>query len=706
MPGPGSRGKSRQGAKKSTPTTRSNLANDDVFICDIDDVLGWKVLIDRLCEFFKLPDLGTRGGMKKIHANFDEIYARMEKLYQESGNNIKVQGAIVGLFAKMSIDSILRNKLFEKDTLNKIIPLLHEDETRHLALRALNIITHHGGSSVRVEIAKHANDVTKLIRDLPDDDTVIELGVSTLTHSIMAAVEGLKSPTYPEALASINMVEVLKTTMEVVKRPHPNSHSIVAHAIELLSVSSLQAAAAFKAYPTAINFLAAGMRSKDWSSRCICLGGLIKLNLLDAYEDELYPDPYRFNVAINSRMPHHLADIMQRYGSTKGNVHMTIFCSSESTEAMLAYAQNRDLYALGLKQASLVVQTEYSITAGAFEDHADHVDMPFVSWTDSLPFTAKAIREKGKPDERDLADILDMKYLVISQRLPEALEMAKKGIERNPEQAYFHYILSLSGNPVQGLRSAKKGLKCKKMTPFVKYQMLQRAVDHAARMGLHLFQDMPDPSEPSWKEAVAFLMSAVEDAKAYIDSAPPDNRYMRNVCSWYILLSVLVKPDISPELRELDDALKRLSIANQFSEFFGFSPSKNETTLAQQVVVKYYPLGVKEFSKVFENFDKAEPESATTVVDRKKADDDLAEWLEDIRLEDGTMQVLQRCDGYHRPGSSVNEEEFVTMYRCSWCRNPSAVLRKCSGCGQMRYCDSSCQRAHWKEHKKVCGLQT
>ena len=30
-------------------------------------------------------------------------------------------------------------------------------------------------------------------------------------------------------------------------------------------------------------------------------------------------------------------------------------------------------------------------------------------------------------------------------------------------------------------------------------------------------------------------------------------------------------------------------------------------------------------------------------------------------------------------------------------------LMKCSGCGDACYCSKTCQRSHWKDHKKFCG---
>jgi len=59
-------------------------------------------------------DLTTRSGLKKVHTNFERIYNRIDNAYQRDLANYKIRGGIVGIFAKMCVDSILRNKLFEK----------------------------------------------------------------------------------------------------------------------------------------------------------------------------------------------------------------------------------------------------------------------------------------------------------------------------------------------------------------------------------------------------------------------------------------------------------------------------------------------------------------------------------------------------------------------------------------------------------------
>ncbi|KAF8962295.1 hypothetical protein BDZ97DRAFT_1663105 [Flammula alnicola] len=706
MPPRGTRvkGKPRSNTPKnptsSSTGSRMRLDEDDGFLSDLDNAKGWNVVVNVLCASFDLPDLTSRNGLKKVHANFEAIYSKMDRVYETNLEDVKIRGGIVGIFAKMCVDSILRNKLFEKGILRKIIPLLNIDETRHLALRALSNITHHGGRSIRTEIAEHCtNIIIKLIRDLPDDERVAELGVATLVHSICAVVDGDKEPDDPRVFKTLDMVDVFKVLLETMKRPYSSPRSIIEHVIELLFVASLHAASAYKAYPPAINFLVAGLRSNDWVCRCTCLNALIRIYRFEGEDDQSGLHPIFFTEAMKTGPPPHLGAIMDAYGRERCDTYLTYACNMQSAKAIMVYAKDRDLYALGLKQGALIVKTEFSIINGT---GLYIPNSPFDMWSDSLKFSADAIRQKGKPSEEDLADIVELKFLISKHLISEAVDLAKKALQRDPHQAYFYYAISLSGDYVQGLRAAKKGMKCKITTPFLKHQMMQRAADHAANMGLKLMMGMPEAGEKVWEEGIAFLMSALEDAKAYLEGAPPDNRHMKNMGYWFVLLSILVKPDMSPDLKELDGALKSLKIADQFSEFVGITPPKTTLRLTQQAVVKHYPLAVTEFSHVFAKLDELR-DTVAPAMDRNKVEDDLAAWLDDLRLEDGTLEDVIQCGS--GLGPKVNADD-IDLYRCSWCGNPSAVLRKCARCSKTRYCDAGCQKSHWTNHKKECYLDS
>jgi len=119
----------------------------------------------------------------------------------------------------------------------------------------------------------------------------------------------------------------------------------------------------------------------------------------------------------------------------------------------------------------------------------------------------------------------------------------------------------------------------------------------------------------------------------------------------------------------------KLKFAEDFSDFVGNVPPKTELRLAQQTVISLYPTAVKEWNDVIASFDKlrTQPEPE---ISPEKAEDDLAAWLDDM---DGEPEA--HPEAFIHP---VLNNNHVGLYRCSWCGNPSAILRKCSGCEKTR----------------------
>lgn len=125
--------------------------------------------------------------------------------------------------------------------------------------------------------------------------------------------------------------------------------------------------------------------------------------------------------------------------------------------------------------------------------------------------------------------------------------------------------------------------------------------------------------------------------------------------------------------------MKKLKFADDLSNFVGGPPAKTELRLAQQTIISLYPSAVKEWGDVIIRFDNIlttkEPE-----ISSEKVEDDLAAWLDDMHKEDGEPEILEEMLSH-----PVLSQDCVALYRCSYCSNPSAALRKCSGCAKTRY---------------------
>jgi hypothetical protein len=54
------------------------------------------------------------------------------------------------------------------------------------------------------------------------------------------------------------------------------------------------------------------------------------------------------------------------------------------------------------------------------------------------------------------------------------------------------------------------------------------------------------------------------------------------------------------------------------------------------------------------------------------------------------------------PPSSVDNTTTTCELHCATCDATSTNILQCSGCNKVYYCNRTCQRANWKQHKLVC----
>ena len=130
-------------------------------------------------------------------------------------------------------------------------------------------------------------------------------------------------------------------------------------------------------------------------------------------------------------------------------------------------------------------------------------------------------------------------------------------------------------------------------------------------------------------------------------------------------------------------AKQQLDIAVQFMNMLGFAIKRTQIRITREFILNLYPKAAEEWGDFIKHFDELDEgrDSHKAPPSSEQTDDNLAAWLENIRLDDGEDDHglhHRRCT---HPKISTNN---VRLYRCSWCGNPSAVLKKCSGCGNMR----------------------
>jgi hypothetical protein len=128
-----------------------------------------------------------------------------------------------------------------------------------------------------------------------------------------------------------------------------------------------------------------------------------------------------------------------------------------------------------------------------------------------------------------------------------------------------------------------------------------------------------------------------------------------------------------------------LRVAEMITTHYGLPLFNTQLRLTQQLLVSRYTSAACEWGSVVRRYDAAgspPPEGVDVEVTPASADDEFAAWLANMDIGEGENEQSVQC--WH-PSLGPHR---TYLYRCVNCGNPSAVLRKCSGCGKVRYCDS------------------
>lgn len=106
---------------------------------------------------------------------------------------------------------------------------------------------------------------------------------------------------------------------------------------------------------------------------------------------------------------------------------------------------------------------------------------------------------------------------------------------------------------------------------------------------------------------------------------------------------------------------------------------KTQMRVTRETIMRLYTSAAKDFGPHIAHLDAlfAKEDDGAEVRAASKAEDTLAAWLDNLPLDED-----EHSHAHHgRVKFNVNS---VALYRCSWCGNPSAVLRKCGGCSKTR----------------------
>ncbi|KAI0029858.1 hypothetical protein K488DRAFT_22499, partial [Vararia minispora EC-137] len=674
----------------------------DDFLDRLHRARSWTDVADLLCEWLGIPDLQSRHGLKNAHKNFDEILGKLDLLYDFAvrTQSEELAGGVIAIYTRMFADSILRNRIFKGDFIEKLFPFLKSRACRNITLDALATATHHGGVEARKAIAAKTTLISDVLEEHIDDVSTAHFSWSVIAHSTVAILGKRERPS-SAFLRALEVPRLIRLALHFMRHPVlPRERS--EHIFSFLTAATHHCSSAFFAEPSAIDFMLSCTRAKNIRIRAEALSSLLRLYASRVQLDQDGFDVRKFVHAQKTKQwPRDIGRQLLAYGFQQTEIYLAMSTTVECTKSFARVAQHRDLLRLGRELGSYILRTEYAIVSGMYQvqnrrtgkREVFNPGLPFTMWIDALPHCARELRENGRLDEKEVADMLECKYFVMKRMTKEAHALSDKAITQYPQNGFFYYVRAIGiedDSEEESLRIAKKGLKCPGLTDYVKYCLLQTSAELAAELAQRKLREFGHEQLPL-EEGYAYALSAWEDAMEYLNNAPPDGLRMLRVCHMLPYLSLLLYGhEQTPDLPLVKEARQTQRLAEDTSRHIDRKVANTQFSLTAALIYDRLPGATREWDAVTSRAygEYEEPEPTGKLVGK----DGLAAWLE---RSGGQREHERERSSYDVPELNISD---MLLYRCSWCRNPSAVLRKCKGCSRtrrVRYCDASCQGQHW-----------
>ncbi|KAJ7489379.1 hypothetical protein FB451DRAFT_1224758 [Mycena latifolia] len=657
--------------------------------------------VTEISRLICIPDYNTARGLKQCHETFDIISSKLDKAFALSRGcqadivaTDTLAAMIIVIYGRMGFDTILRKRIFgETEFLKKAISLLHSDTARSTVMHILSDVTHIG-TDILKNLSRFTSNILDCVEGHTDDLPYLEKAVCVLSHSTVVVLNNPEPD--PELAALVSPDRILSFFLSVVRLPTATSLSFD-HFCIFCSQTTKYHPAAFQSIPDSVDLLVACTRSQDLCIRNDALRSLIKLHFFESTQDS---PPQEI-----SGQPESVRQALDQYGRDKSSETRDREDGSALMDLVDTFSDNprRSLSDFGSSLVEVILRNEFRVRNHFnFNDPLEEdirlaTDLGGTQFVDVLRLCGDAVRRSGTGSHTDvMANILQLEFLLSSDKEDEAFTVARSCIERHPSVGFFYYVLATCGatrDTVACLRSAEKGLQCTGLTDFLREELLYYAVFSSDVIIAEMLTGRA--SEIRFQEVVALINKARSNAISFVNDAPPDHPKMPLMIAIGIHLAILVgSGTMSDDYTELQTAHGKLSLAYDIarSQVSGFCPGRQclalDTIFARMSIAwrVWKPVVSRQPTKFY----------PSTGIEPNV---DLAAWLEKLDTSDPTTTFLELR------GLNPDAERYgvAALHCCSACNLPSAVLKRCSRCQKTRYCNSVCQRQHWTVHRKACN---
>ncbi|KZS87376.1 hypothetical protein SISNIDRAFT_491139 [Sistotremastrum niveocremeum HHB9708] len=630
----------------------------------------------------------------------------MSRLYTENEKNDYIVNEVIGHIGNMCIDAVLRNKIYRDGWLPRILQALERPRIRQYSpLPVLQTFLMHPSpelfkdlcTNVIPRLSRHLLNPTLRSEDV--GSTINTLSVLLANATNFVSLSGLSFVLKENKLEPAKIVNLLMDRMSSSRTKESDLFKTTCFEISMIVSLTQIFPDVASSTPRLLSCFVACLRSDSCKVRASAMHGLLK-----AWSAKFGP-PSSFNVEDLMRgyfggLNSEIASRLNVYGKERTYGFQCLSCLNSLSAVVGSEVAALEFFRIGLDMANVTPGMDHYVLSQPFRWKS--LEYPFDTWAEALPHMADILRSHS---EFDSADILDLKYILHCGKLAAVRELAENAAQRTPEVGFWYYALALTATGTNGdiLRQIREHLQNRHLSSEQRFYVLYKY----SSLALHFIADelrSTRPAEPMWEEALSRLAFWYENLKAAVNDAAPDTPHLnflstiqRSEPEFSILStssSFLIVP--TPKLRSI---VRHYDLIMTIHEFLTNKKASDSLPSVERMVERFF----------LDNIVSGTSNWKSLIIRTNSC-----VWAEEER--GGTplgpsglgMKFFDASPNASFVKTTVldaTSRRRMHLYNCSWCLNPSAVMRKCAVCGSARYCDKECQKRDWKAHKKVCKSQ-
>ncbi|TFK93205.1 hypothetical protein K466DRAFT_145209 [Polyporus arcularius HHB13444] len=343
------------------------------------------------------------------------------------------------------------------------------------------------------------------------------------------------------------------------------------------------------------------------------------------------------------------------------------------------------------------------------------------TWPELLRTAAATLR--ADPSLLDKADVLDLEYITRADPWGAAASRAEQVLARNPAHAYAHAVFCGHASDYEAaLQIARRALELDDLTPYLKRQFLYQAAELSCKKAFAILLNMNPFDSDKTRIGRHEMNLGLQYTYDYIKAAPGDCRDLPNVLDLCINMSIILGgPELGDDIGDIRTLTNALETSIRLLQASGYPNWDNRIRTDHRLYTRHFPQGFKKWKRVLTEFDRQDhairatmnfpptrdctcrsaPQDPGSSCTHRATEVGADWWKQSPTTIYSLLRGPLRCC-CNRPRVQFGPD-LVLLYRCTWCADATALVRKCTGCENAWYCNPTCQRADWPEHKGKCG---